>query len=117
MGIFEPRRHHDDKATQAICIPAAPPLVPAARRDRWRRRLGRYALAEDPGRRHAASTFRPAGAQPCDHLLPREPLVRPLLWLRAAGSGCRLRATVGLLAAGWHRWRRLPIRVHEPLDA
>src|SRR6476660_4284768 len=105
-----PRRYHDDAATQAIGIPVDPPLIPAARRDRWCRRPGRDTLAEHPGDRHAASAVRPAATQPCDHLLPGEPLVRPLLRLRAAGSDCGLRAARGLLAAGWHGWLRPPIR-------
>ena len=103
--------------SMVLAIPADPPLVSAARRDRRRRCIGRDGLAEDPDRGHTASEIRRAGAQPCDHLLPGEPLVRPLLWLRAASSSGRLRASPGLLAAGWQGWQRRPIRVHELVDA
>ena len=69
----------------------------------------------------AAGSPRPqSGRPPLNHVIiscQENRSLRPLLRLRAAGSDCGLRATPGLLAAGWQGWRRPPIRVHKSLDA
>ena len=70
-----------------------------------------YATAPAAAQAQEGGTGRHAAQQP-GHLVRREPVVRPLLRLRAAGASGRLRAAPRLLAAGRGRQPARAVRVH-----